>query len=55
MAQRKSKERPALVPPSSADRDWQQKIAIAQAAREQGKSLRADKPASFRAAVGRSR
>lgn len=54
MADDKSKNRPALAPPSGTDRNWQEKIARAKAAREQGAALRAGKPTSFRAAVGRS-
>lgn len=45
---------PALAPPAGTDRNWEKKIAIAKAAREHGKALRAGKPTSFRSAVGRS-
>lgn len=46
---------PAVNPPAGADRNWQEKIAKAKAAREHGRALRAGKPTSFRSAVGRSR
>lgn len=55
MAKDNSSDRPALTPPSGSDRNWQDKIARAKAARDQGKALRAGKPTSFRSAVGRSR
>lgn len=56
MSNDRSKSRaPVLNPPAATDRDWEKKIAIARAAREHGKALRADKPVSFRSAVGRSR
>jgi hypothetical protein len=50
----KSKNGSALTPPAGADRNWQEKIAKAKAARDHGKALRAGKPTSFRSAVGRS-
>lgn len=46
---------PALPPPAGTDRNWEKRIAIAKAARDHGKALRAGKPTSFRPAVGRSR
>lgn len=46
---------PAIAPPPGTDRNWQEKIARAKAARDHGKALRAGKPTSFRSAVGRSR
>lgn len=46
---------PVLAPPAGTDRDWQAKIAKAKAAREHGQALRAGKPTSFRASVGRTR
>jgi hypothetical protein len=55
MAKDKSKDRPALIPPTGTDPNWQEKIARAKAARDQGRALRAGKPTSFRSAVGRSR
>lgn len=55
MTQDKSAERPPIAAPAGTDRNWQEKIARAKAAREHGKALRAGKPASFRSAVGRSR
>lgn len=54
MQQDQPNEIPVLVPPVATDRKWQEKIAIAKAAREQGKTLRAGKPVSFRSAVGPS-
>lgn len=51
----KSNSGPVLAPPAGADRNWQEKIAKAKAARDHGKALRAGKPTSFRSAVGRSR
>lgn len=45
---------PAVAPPAGTDRNWEKKIAIAKAARDHGKALRAGKPVSFRSAVGRS-
>ncbi|SIL85829.1 Uncharacterised protein [Mycobacteroides abscessus subsp. abscessus] len=44
--------RSPLGAPEGTDTDWQKKIAIAQHAREQGKSARSGKPKSFRQAVG---
>ncbi len=55
MTESKSNNRPVLIPPADAARDWQEKIAKAKAARDDGKALRAGKPTSFRSAVGRSR
>lgn len=55
MAKDPSTDRPAITTPTGADRDWQAKIARAKAARDDGKTMRAGKPLSFRAAVGRSR
>lgn len=55
MADKKPTNGPALTPPVGADRNWQEKIAKAKAARDHGKALRAGKPTSFRSAVGRSR
>lgn len=55
MAKDKSDDRPAITPPTGTDRNWQEKIARAKAAREHGKALRAGKPTSFRSAIGRSR
>jgi hypothetical protein len=55
MANDNGQDRPALTPPSGSDRSWQEKIARAKAARDQGKAMRAGKPTSFRSAVGRSR
>lgn len=46
---------PAVKPPPGADSKWQEKIERAKAAREDGKAMRAGKPTSFRAAVGRVR
>lgn len=46
---------PAVTPPPGSDRHWQEKIARAKAAREDGKAMRAGKPTSFRSAVGRVR
>jgi hypothetical protein len=43
-----------VTPPRGFDPEWQEKIARAQEAREQGLRSRAGKPASFRHAVGRS-
>jgi hypothetical protein len=54
MADDQAKDRPAVSPPSGTDRNWQEKIAKAKAARDHGKALRAGKPTSFRSAVGRS-
>ncbi|MGH8959745.1 MAG: hypothetical protein ACRDWT_00820 [Jatrophihabitantaceae bacterium] len=47
-------ETPAVKPPIGTDKNWGQKIAIAQAARKQAQEMRAGKPSSFRSAVGRS-
>ncbi len=55
MTQKKPDSKPAITPPTGTDRNWQEKIARAKAAREHGKALRAGKPTSFRSAIGRSR
>lgn len=50
-----SKNTPVVAPPPGVDHNWEKKIAIAKAARDHGKALRAGKPPSFRSAVVRSR
>ncbi len=55
MPDKKQAPAPAITPPAGTDRNWQEKIAKAKAAREHGRTLRAGKPTSFRLAVGRNR
>lgn len=55
MTQGKPDDRPAIVAPSGTERGWQEKIARAKAARQDGNALRAGRPASFRSAIGRNR
>ncbi len=38
---------PAITPPEGTDPGWAEKIKQAKAAREQGKKLRAGRPATF--------
>lgn len=55
MSDDQKKPASAVTPPHGAPSDWQAKIAKARAAREQGRVARANKPASFRLAVGHHR